>query len=345
MHDAQMNARMSSTPSPAKVFISSTSFDLSAVRQELEQFLSEHGYLPVLFESAASVPSLDGPGSALRHALDCDICVLIIGSRYGSRKDGQTLSFTHAEYRTARDAGKPIFAFIQKETLVKLDMYVTRMGHSFWEKEEEELFKFILEISEDRSRFTFSSLPELKQSLLYQLSSYYGYLLRTFSEVDMFRPVSPTQWLGLGDRYWNAAQFGPAIACYRRGAEMDGGIEPSFCISNLARALRTTGRPREALKVCEEGLKRYPKMRLLYTARIYSLAECGEMEAALQAATEYSQRHPKDWKALDTVRYLYERMGDSAKALDIARKVLELEPDHRVLQRRVQDYEHLAEPD
>ncbi len=332
-------------PSPARVFVSSTSFDLSSVRQELESFLIDHGYDPLLFESAASLPALDGPSSALRHAIQCDICILIVGSRYGSRLDNSGVSFTHTEYRAARDAGKPIFAFVHNDTLVKLDLFISRNDPNFWTQEESDLFKFVHEVSGERTRFPFSSLPELKASILHQLVSYYGYLLRNFAELDMFRPTTSEQWRNLGDRFWNAAQFGQAIFCYRNGSQVDSGLEAAAALGNLARALRITGRPEEALAKCNEGITRFPNFMTFNLAKTVCLAETGLFDEALKNAIHCTEQFPNDWEAWDNLRYIYSRMENRVEAAKIAKKTLEMDPENSVLKRRMRDYENLLRKD
>ncbi|MFQ5674304.1 MAG: DUF4062 domain-containing protein [bacterium] len=106
-------------PAPLRVFVSSTYYDLKSVRQELMKFLSELGFEPVLFETAGAVPNIPAADSALQHAAQADICVLIVGTSYGTKSESSNLSHTHIEFRTAMDRGRPIFSFVEQETLTK----------------------------------------------------------------------------------------------------------------------------------------------------------------------------------------------------------------------------------
>ena len=55
-------------------------------------------------------------GDATQVSLDklrsCSVYVLLLGWRYGTIPDGETLSVTHLEYRAASDAGMPRFIFL-----------------------------------------------------------------------------------------------------------------------------------------------------------------------------------------------------------------------------------------
>lgn len=348
-----MRALQTQPASPPRVFVSSTSFDLTAVRSDLSEFLADRGFVPLLFESAAALPSMDGPTSALSHATQCDLCILIVGNRYGSVDSDTALSYTHAEYRAALDAGRPIFAFVQHDTLVKFELFVMRGADvSFWSTDEISLFHFIREVSEQRTRFAFTSLPDLKRQLTFQLHSYFGYLLRTYAQMDVFAPATSNQWLILGDRYWNAAHFGQAIVCYRRGADAEPGFDSlsigdnAICYGNLARALRSTGRREEALRVCIDGIGRHPHSAYLYRERSNALIEMGRREEALASALSCTTTFPTDCVAWDSLCYIYDRLGRSTDATKALRRALELDPDNATIRRRMQERINfgLAEP-
>jgi hypothetical protein len=202
-------------PNPPKVFISSTYYDLRPVREELESYLLDLGYSPVLFESAAPLPGISAPTSALRHASQADICCLIVGSRYGSMMD-TGISWTHEEFRAARDLLKPIFTFVQKETLVTYELYRTRENKSFWVDEELKLFALIDEISTHGSRYPFASLPDLKETLRFHLISYYGYLIRRYAAIDLVSPRTAAGWNTLGVSESRRGEYGKGLFCYRQ---------------------------------------------------------------------------------------------------------------------------------
>lgn len=99
-----------------EVFISSTSRDLSAVRQYVRDYIIHSGHIPVgmeVFEGGAR-PPWQKIEEAIRR---CDYYVLIVGGRYGSVKpdDPEGLSYTECEYRLAQDLGKEVMVFLLSE--------------------------------------------------------------------------------------------------------------------------------------------------------------------------------------------------------------------------------------
>lgn len=91
-----------------RVMISSTMIDLPAERQIIRQVITEEGLTALYAED----PHPDFTGSAydlsVDYAASCDLYVLIVGARYGSRPPGMpagdTHSVTHLEFDTARQA-------------------------------------------------------------------------------------------------------------------------------------------------------------------------------------------------------------------------------------------------
>src|ERR1700744_36341 len=70
-----------------KVFISSTCYDLSIVRSQLRGFILELGYEPVMSEYSDVLfdPRSHTHENCLKEIINCDIAILIIGSRYGGK--------------------------------------------------------------------------------------------------------------------------------------------------------------------------------------------------------------------------------------------------------------------
>jgi formylglycine-generating enzyme required for sulfatase activity len=90
-----------------RVYISSTKLDLEPERRALTDWLVKNGHLPVHSYVASSETVRDG---CLADVDSCDLYVLILGHRYGTRpKDDnpETLSITHLEFRRAGESTKP----------------------------------------------------------------------------------------------------------------------------------------------------------------------------------------------------------------------------------------------
>lgn len=111
-----------------RIFVSSTYYDLRAIRADLERFMKELAYEPVLFERG-HVPY--GKEEALeeycyREISNCDILIAVIGGKFGSQSKDQKNSITQKELRTAIEMGKQIYVFVEKAVLSE---YRTFLGN------------------------------------------------------------------------------------------------------------------------------------------------------------------------------------------------------------------------
>jgi hypothetical protein len=100
-----------------RVFVSSTYFDLKSVRADLEHFIREQGFDPVLHERG-SVPY--GNTEALerycyKEIETCDILVSIIGGRFGSKSADSENSISQTELRVALELSKQVYVFIERD--------------------------------------------------------------------------------------------------------------------------------------------------------------------------------------------------------------------------------------
>lgn len=121
-----------------KVFISSTCYDLQSIRAQLRAVLSDIGYEPVMSDHSDVIfdPRIHTHTSCLREVENCDVLVLVIGSRFGGTtipkamelidmdrltdisradrfaEDKTKISITQAEVLQAIQASIPVFAFV-----------------------------------------------------------------------------------------------------------------------------------------------------------------------------------------------------------------------------------------
>lgn len=120
-----------------QIFISSTFLDLKEERQVCVQAILKAGHIPAGMELFTA-----GDKSQLevikRWIDDSDICVLILGSRYGTLEPESKISYTEFEYRYAIDQGKTVFALVQSESAK--DIKVKLMGASAVETANVEKF-------------------------------------------------------------------------------------------------------------------------------------------------------------------------------------------------------------
>lgn len=163
-----------------KVFICSTSFDLKDTRAEIRNALLNWGYEPILFESP-DFPVQKGLHShdvCLDAVKECDLFLLIIGSRYGGIYHGNKypkmneLSITRAESRIALDEGLEFKTFIRDDIWNERATYKhnLKLGNKIdsFHAEGPNVFNFIDEIIQrvnDNWIYQFEDSVELKDDL------------------------------------------------------------------------------------------------------------------------------------------------------------------------------------
>lgn len=135
---------------PLRVFVSSTAYDLAAVREQLRSLIHSLGHVAVLSDYSGVLfdPRLHTHKSCVEELRTCDVVVLIIGNRWGSQArpefvddisvdqladgDGsgaqefmqdRPISVTQLEALTAFQHRIPVFAFAEREVLEERRFY------------------------------------------------------------------------------------------------------------------------------------------------------------------------------------------------------------------------------
>ena len=115
-----------------RIFVSSTCYDLKFVREDLSDFIKEYDFEPVLSENGdiGYTPGQNLDTSCYAAMQTSDMVILIVGSEYGSAASGEVkdkfeeyISITRKEFRTAIDAGIPVFAMIDKKVMTEYGIY------------------------------------------------------------------------------------------------------------------------------------------------------------------------------------------------------------------------------
>lgn len=77
-----------------RVFMSSTCYDLSLLRSQLRIFIKNMGYEPIMsdYEDILYDPRIHTHTSCVDEVQNCDILVLIIGSRFGGKATPEALN-------------------------------------------------------------------------------------------------------------------------------------------------------------------------------------------------------------------------------------------------------------
>lgn len=109
-----------------RIFVSSTFFDLRQVRSDLDRFIKELGYESVLNE-LGSIPY--GKDDKLeeycyKEINNIDILVSIVGGRYGTESQHNTLSISQMEFKTALELNKQVYVFIEKNVYAEYQTYL-----------------------------------------------------------------------------------------------------------------------------------------------------------------------------------------------------------------------------
>lgn len=109
-----------------RIFISSTYYDLRNIRSDLERYIKERNYDPILNEKGhipySNLSRLEE--YCYKEIENCDILISIIGGRFGSAAyESGGYSISQKELKTALDKGKQIYIFIEKSVLHEYKTY------------------------------------------------------------------------------------------------------------------------------------------------------------------------------------------------------------------------------
>lgn len=109
-----------------RIFLSSTYYDLKQIRADLERFIREQGYDPILNE-LGNIPY--GKDERLeeycyKEINGIDILVSVIGGRFGSSSKKEDKSISQMELNTAIELNKQVYIFIDKNVYQEYQFYL-----------------------------------------------------------------------------------------------------------------------------------------------------------------------------------------------------------------------------
>lgn len=197
-----------------KVFVSSTCYDLGVVRSKLQEFFRSLGYEPVMSEHSDVLfdPRTHTHTSCVDEVANCDVVVLLIGSRFGGKAvpealsridlskvkaassstwsldEGRSLSITQLEVLRSIELKQPVFAFVDERVM---------HDHYVYEKNKH---KSIL------SDITFPSIerpesaPYIFEFINYLRLRNAGNAISTFARIDDIEVHLRKQWSALFQR-------------------------------------------------------------------------------------------------------------------------------------------------
>lgn len=135
-----------------RIFISSTYYDLKNVRDDLQIFITNQGYEPVLYERGHIAFGKDEKfdSSCYREIPSCDIVVAIIGGRRGSKSSKEPdYSISNMELKTAIQNGKQVYIFIEKAVYFEYQTYSKNINNkdiNYHAVEDKAVYAFIHEL-------------------------------------------------------------------------------------------------------------------------------------------------------------------------------------------------------
>lgn len=198
-----------------KVFVSSTCYDLSIIREQLKKFIEQMGYTSILSEYSDVLydPREHTHTSCVQEVNNIDILILIIGSRFGGKavpealtkinfdklkdlsscpvtlEDDLNLSITQTEVLKAIELEIPIYVFVDEKVKHEHFIYtknktlVDTMNFPSIDKQESAkyIFNFIDFLSHrvnNNNIMTYSRLEDIESQLKKQWGSYFQRLLK-----------------------------------------------------------------------------------------------------------------------------------------------------------------------
>lgn len=160
---------------PLSIFVSSTCYDLRALREHLRSEITAWGHDPVLseypsFPVSPDLTTVDNCKKVVQER--ADVFVLVIGGRRGSLDPATDRSVVNVEYREARHVGIDCVVFVEKQVWDLLPHFKKNPDADFSSTVDyPDVFRFIDEIAEGTKWiFPFSRTDEILTTLRTQLS-------------------------------------------------------------------------------------------------------------------------------------------------------------------------------
>ena len=174
-----------------RIFISSTYYDLKHVRADLERFVRDMGYEPVLNERG-NIPYGHTEGLeeyCYREIEGCDILISIVGGRFGSQSAYGDSSISHVELKTAIEKDIPVYIFAEKNVRAEYGTYLLNKDNAatkYKHVDNTETFKFLEQIDalpKNNITFAFESSVEIISILREQWAGMFQRLLQEHGRV------------------------------------------------------------------------------------------------------------------------------------------------------------------
>ena len=183
------------------IFISSTCYDLSQIRDDLKQSIIALGHNPILSEQKDFPidPNLSNAENCINAInKEADILILIIGNKYGSILETGK-SITNTEFLTAINKGIPVYTFALKQMTALLPMWEKNKDADFTDiVDDNRVFEFLSDVRKNRGlwNFEFEKAQDIIDIIKAQLSNLFRdaltskLLIESIGKSDLYLKVS-----------------------------------------------------------------------------------------------------------------------------------------------------------
>jgi hypothetical protein len=170
-----------------RVFLSSTFYDLRYIRNDLERFIKEMCYEPVMSERGQiAYGRMDRLEEyCYREISTCDILVHIVGGRYGSQSQKEPYSISQMELKTAHDLHKQIYVFVERPVHVEYRTFLKNEDNQDFRPQyvdNLEIYKFLKEIYKLPSNNVIADFDSVNEIIEYLREQWAGLFQRFLQE-------------------------------------------------------------------------------------------------------------------------------------------------------------------
>lgn len=207
---------------PLSIFVSSTCYDLRALREHLRSEITMWGHDPVLseypsFPVSPDLTTVDNCRKVVRER--ADVFVLVVGGKRGSLDPATDRSVVNVEYREACSVGIDCIIFVEKQVWDLLPHFKRNPEADFSSSVDyPDVFHFIDEITESTKWiFPFTQTDEILSTLRTQLSIRFRDLL---TRAQSNRLTIPPEYIGESDVITRIAVDKDRLWEYRLACEL-----------------------------------------------------------------------------------------------------------------------------
>ncbi len=170
-----------------RVFIGSTFYDLKQVRADLERFIREIGYEPVLNERGSIAYGSDEKLEeyCYKEIELSDMLVTIVGGRYGTGAQQQPYSISQMELKKALEFGKQVYIFVERSVNSEYSTYLVNKDNpdvQYGFVDNPKVYKFLEEIESLPSNNPTAPFETSKDIIDYLKEQWAGLFQRSLQE-------------------------------------------------------------------------------------------------------------------------------------------------------------------